>query len=59
MNAYQHAENNGTLDTATDDSALVEALKIPVRIVESTKSNIKITTPEDILLAKAILKDRG
>lgn len=40
----------------TDDSSLVEKLGHPVSIAKGSISNIKITTPEDLLLAEAIAK---
>ena len=43
--------------TATDDSALVERLGIPVAIVEGHPRNIKITRPEDFALAEVLLKE--
>ena len=43
---------------ATDDAALVERLGHPVAIVEGSWENIKITTPEDMILAEAILAAR-
>jgi len=43
---------------ATDDSLLVERLGHKVKIVKGSCRNIKITTPEDLLLAKAILDYR-
>lgn len=43
---------------ATDDAALVEALGKPVRIVPGSYENIKITTPEDLLCAEVILRER-
>jgi 2-C-methyl-D-erythritol 4-phosphate cytidylyltransferase len=42
----------------TDESSLVERLGVRVRIVEGSYENIKITTPEDLLLAEGILKKR-
>ena len=39
----------------TDDSFLVERLGVPVTIVEGSERNIKITTQEDLVIAKAIL----
>jgi 2-C-methyl-D-erythritol 4-phosphate cytidylyltransferase len=39
----------------TDDASMVEALGGPVRIVEGDRRNIKITTPEDLALAEALL----
>lgn len=43
---------------ATDDSALLEALGHEVRIVPGDPTNLKITIPEDITLAEAILSCR-
>jgi 2-C-methyl-D-erythritol 4-phosphate cytidylyltransferase len=40
----------------TDDSLLVERLGVKVAIVEGSSRNIKITTPEDLLLAEVLLK---
>jgi 2-C-methyl-D-erythritol 4-phosphate cytidylyltransferase len=42
---------------ATDDSTLVEQMGKPVLIVPGETTNIKITTPEDILLAEALLRE--
>jgi len=42
----------------TDDGMVVEAmLKIPVKLVKGKYENIKITTPEDLLLAELFLKE--
>lgn len=38
----------------TDDASLVEALGCPVSIVPGSPLNLKITTPEDIVLARAL-----
>lgn len=43
---------------ATDDAALVERLGHKVAIVEGSWENVKITTPEDMILAEAILAVR-
>lgn len=43
---------------ATDEAALVEALGKTVMVVPGSKFNLKITTPEDLLLAEAILRFR-
>lgn len=40
----------------TDDAALVERLGYKVKIVEGSYQNIKITTPEDMIIAEAILR---
>jgi 2-C-methyl-D-erythritol 4-phosphate cytidylyltransferase/2-C-methyl-D-erythritol 2,4-cyclodiphosphate synthase len=39
---------------ATDEAALAERAGHPVRIVEGEASNIKVTTPEDLIIAEAI-----
>ncbi len=39
----------------TDESTLVARLGIPVYVVEGSELNIKITTPEDIVLGEGIL----
>ena len=40
--------------TATDESSLVEATGQVVKVVEGSYRNIKITTPEDLVLAEAL-----
>jgi 2-C-methyl-D-erythritol 4-phosphate cytidylyltransferase len=42
----------------TDDAAVCELYRQPVALVESPATNLKITRPEDIALAKAYLKAR-
>jgi 2-C-methyl-D-erythritol 4-phosphate cytidylyltransferase len=44
---------------ATDDAALVEGLAEPVRLVAGSRENLKVTTPEDLALAEALLAARG
>ena len=39
----------------TDDAALMEAEGYEVRVYEGAYSNIKVTTPEDLLVARALL----
>lgn len=55
--AYAKAQKEGYL--ATDEAALVERLGIPVYLVHGDPLNIKITTPGDLDVAKAILRERG
>jgi len=43
----------------TDESSLVERLGVKIVTVEGSSRNIKITRPEDILIAEAILKAVG
>mmetsp|Transcript_16392 Transcript_16392/g.16384 ORF Transcript_16392/g.16384 Transcript_16392/m.16384 type:complete len:105 (+) Transcript_16392:111-425(+) len=43
----------------TDDVSVVEALGEPVKLTRGEYTNLKITTPEDMDVAEAILKDRN
>jgi 2-C-methyl-D-erythritol 4-phosphate cytidylyltransferase len=54
--ALEIAQKDGF--TATDDSALVEHIGKPVALVSGSYENIKITTPEDMILATALLERR-
>lgn len=40
----------------TDDAQLVEAAGHPVQVVEGARTNLKITTKADLILAEAVLK---
>ena len=42
----------------TDDCSAVEALGMSVYLTKGSDENIKITTPTDLILAKAILEGR-
>ena len=50
--AYEYAHEHNIL--ATDDTALTELIGYGTVIAEGSYSNIKITTPEDILFAQAL-----
>jgi 2-C-methyl-D-erythritol 4-phosphate cytidylyltransferase len=52
MRAYKKASEEGF--QATDDAGIVERLPHSVKIVEGSSFNVKITTPEDLILAEAI-----
>lgn len=54
--ANQLAERTGFL--GTDDASLVENLGKKVAIIEGDYNNIKLTTPEDLIFANAILNKR-
>lgn len=43
---------------ATDDAMLVENLGHRLKIIEGSYENIKLTTPEDVIIARAIINDR-
>lgn len=55
--AHEKAKIEGV--QVTDDASLVEWLGQPVAIVQGSYRNIKITTPEDLLIAEAFLSERG
>ncbi len=46
---------HATSDDATDDAGLVEALNIPVKVVEGEERAFKITVPEDLARAQRAL----
>ncbi|MCL4078508.1 2-C-methyl-D-erythritol 4-phosphate cytidylyltransferase [Coriobacteriia bacterium Es71-Z0120] len=45
--------------TGTDDAALVEASGGRVRVVRGSRDNVKVTVPEDLVLAEAVLRARA
>lgn len=57
IEAHERAEREGI--RATDDAALVEYYGHPVMVVEGSPYNIKITWPEDLALAEALLRLQG
>ena len=57
LGALEKAEAEGL--ALTDDCAAVERLGMPVCLTEGSYENIKLTTPEDVLVAEAILERRG
>ncbi|MFA5117552.1 MAG: 2-C-methyl-D-erythritol 4-phosphate cytidylyltransferase [Candidatus Omnitrophota bacterium] len=46
------------LSQVTDDAMFVEKLGVRVRLVPGSYSNIKVTTPEDIIVAQALARNR-
>jgi 2-C-methyl-D-erythritol 4-phosphate cytidylyltransferase len=52
--AYEHADVNDP--SLTDESALVEKIGVPVTTIEGSSRNVKITTPQDLLIAETLLK---
>ena len=55
--AYAKAAKDGFV--GTDDASLVERLGMKVHILPGSYTNIKITTPEDLILAQVFLKMRA
>lgn len=54
LKAHEAAEADGF--TGTDDASLVERLGHPVRLTQGNRRNIKLTTPEDIAMAEALME---
>jgi 2-C-methyl-D-erythritol 4-phosphate cytidylyltransferase len=54
--AHRQAERDGFV--GTDDAMLVERLGHSVHVVEGDYTNIKITTPDDLLLAERLLQEQ-
>jgi 2-C-methyl-D-erythritol 4-phosphate cytidylyltransferase len=52
--AHQRAQADGF--RSTDDSALVERLGCPIRLVPGSRDNLKVTTVLDLILAEALLR---
>lgn len=56
LDAHRAAREAGI--TATDDAMLLERLGLPVAAVPGHESNLKLTTPEDMLIAEMLLERR-
>jgi 2-C-methyl-D-erythritol 4-phosphate cytidylyltransferase / 2-C-methyl-D-erythritol 2,4-cyclodiphosphate synthase len=55
--AHARARDEGLSSTLmTDDALLIERLGSPVAIVEGSQQNIKITTPDDLIIAERLLE---
>lgn len=56
LECYQKASASGKI--FTDDCGVVEYCGQPVKLIPGSYENLKITTPEDLILAEAILRRR-
>jgi 2-C-methyl-D-erythritol 4-phosphate cytidylyltransferase len=54
-----HAEGKAQGWEVTDDAALFERCGLPVHIVPGEETNLKVTTPVDLAIARFILQGRG
>lgn len=55
----QAATGQMSLDGITDDASVVELMtEQPVKLVQGDYRNLKVTTPEDIIVAEAFLKNK-
>lgn len=52
LQAYAKNKNQN----AFDDSQVLEQFGVPVKVIDGSNINFKITYPEDVILAKALLK---
>lgn len=57
LRAYEQAALDNFL--GTDDASLVERIGGKVKIVQSSYTNIKVTTPEDIQIAESFLRSEN
>lgn len=54
VRAYETAYREGFY--GTDDAGLVERLGVAVKVIPGTYDNIKITTPDDLIMAEVLIK---
>jgi 2-C-methyl-D-erythritol 4-phosphate cytidylyltransferase len=59
VGSLRAALSTGPLDDVTDEASAIERSGNSPRLVLGITTNIKITTPEDLTLARAILADQG
>lgn len=57
LEAHDRAAAHGI--EATDDAGLVEWMGLPVYVVEGDRTNFKITLPEDLVVAEALIRACG
>jgi len=53
------AHQTKAASAATDDASLVEDTGAPVVVVPDHPGNIKVTTPEDLVVAQALARERA
>ena len=56
--AHRRAHQEGW-EEMTDDALLVERMGIPVKVIEGSEDNIKVTTPHDLELARLLMRKEG
>ncbi len=57
QDAYRSAQKDNY--HGTDDASLVERIGIKVKMIAGSYENLKITTPEDLIIAEALLKSKS
>ena len=58
-NVVKEAYNQSYQDSFTDEAGVVEKMGVIINLVEGEKTNIKITTTIDLIIAEKILEERG
>jgi 2-C-methyl-D-erythritol 4-phosphate cytidylyltransferase len=53
-NAHERARSDNFV--GTDDASLLERLGFEIKIIEDERTNLKITSPADLIMAEIILK---
>jgi 2-C-methyl-D-erythritol 4-phosphate cytidylyltransferase len=56
LRAFEQARRDNFI--GTDDASLVERIGLPVKIVEGSYENFKITTKEDLAIAELLTKQK-
>lgn len=57
LSVIREAFHNAPNEQFTDDASVVEAMGVKINLIEGSYQNIKITTPEDMAMAEAILQN--
>ena len=57
LSLIKNCYENAASDHFTDDASVAEQAGVGINIVQGSYENIKITTPEDLALAEAVLKN--
>jgi 2-C-methyl-D-erythritol 4-phosphate cytidylyltransferase len=56
--AHQKALNDDW-EEATDDAFLIEKMGVPVKIIKGEESNVKVTTPRDLDIARFLMSKKS
>ena len=56
---YAEARAKNGSKTFTDETSMLESIGIKTEYVFCEKNNMKLTTPDDIIIAEALMKSRG
>jgi 2-C-methyl-D-erythritol 4-phosphate cytidylyltransferase len=59
VSLIKHAYETKEVESLTDDASVAEVAGHRISLFEGSYENLKITTPEDLVVAEALLKSRG